>query len=305
MASVRALASQGLIRTAMEEAYFALQFAPTYLPLHIQIGEMLLHDQHLDEAVRKFMLVADLQSVRGETSRAVRTLKRILAISPMDLKVRERLIDLLVAQDKIDVALREYMELADMYYRLAELDKARQTYLTALNLAQRSKNSRNWGVDILLKVADIDLQRLNLRQAVRIYEQIRTIQPDNGVVRLQIVLLNFRLGQDTAALGEVDSFLQLVESSGRRALGIEFLNDLLVEHGSNLALRRRLADLYAREGQIQEAVTQLDVVAGAYMDDGKVMEAINMMETIIALRPSNVDEYKAALEALRKDSLRK
>jgi tetratricopeptide (TPR) repeat protein len=192
-----------------------------------------------------------------------------------------------------------------MYYRLAELDQARQTYLVALNLAQKSPNSRGWGVDILMKVADIDLQRLNLRQAVRIYEQVRTIQPDNAAVRLQIVLLNFRLGQESVALSEVDSFLQLAESSGRRGLGIEFLNDLLIEHASNLTLRKRLADLYAREGLIQDAVTQLDVAAGAYLDQGKVMEAINMMETIIALRPSNVDEYKSALESLRKDSLRK
>ena len=42
MAAVRTLASKGMPRTAMEEAFFALQFAPTYLPLHVQIGEMLL-----------------------------------------------------------------------------------------------------------------------------------------------------------------------------------------------------------------------------------------------------------------------
>jgi tetratricopeptide (TPR) repeat protein len=305
MASVRALAAQGLVRTAMEEAFFALQFAPTYLPLHVQIGEMMLHENHVEEAMRKFMLVADLHAVRGETSRAVRMFKRILFVTPMDIKVRERLIGLLVAQDKIDDALKEYMELADMFYRLAELDKARQTYLTSLNLAQKSKNNRGWGVEILMKVADIDLQRLNLRQAVRIYEQVRTIQPDNAGVRSQIVLLNFRLGQDGIALGEVDAFVQLLESSGKRPLAIEFLNDLLVEHGSNLEMRKRLADLYAREGNIQEAVTQLDVVAGEYHSQGKVMEAINMMETIITLRPSNVEEYRGALETLRKDSLRK
>jgi tetratricopeptide (TPR) repeat protein len=243
--------------------------------------------------------------VRGETGRAVRSLKRILTVAPMDMRVRERLITLLVSQGKVDAALTEYMDLAEMYYRLAELDKARQTYLTALNLAQKSQDNRTWGVDILMKVADIDLQHLNLRQAVRIYEQVRTIQPDNVAVRSQIVLLNLRLGQDAVALGEVDAFLQLAESSGRREMGIEFLNDLLVEHGTNLTLRKRLADLYARSGQVQEAVTQLDVVAGAYLDQGKTLEAINMMETIIALHPTNVEEYKNALQSLRKDSLRK
>jgi tetratricopeptide (TPR) repeat protein len=305
VAHVRDLAQKGLTRTAMEEAFYALQFAPTYLPIHVQIGEILMQDGHLEEAVKKFMTVAELYNARSETSRAVRMFKRILQIAPMDLEVRDRLISLLTAQDKIEEALEEYMELADIYYRLAELEKARQTYMTALKMAQRSRNNRTWGVEILLKVADIDLQRLNLRQAVRIYEQIRTIQPDDPAIRSQIVLLNIRLGQDAVAMGEVDSFISLLESAGRRTQAIDFINDLLVEQGGSLDLRRRLADLYTHEGRTAEAIAQLDAVAEAYMDGGKMLEAINMMETIIALKPANVNDYKTALEELRRSSLRK
>ena len=305
VARVRELAHRGLVDTAMEEAFFALQFAPTYLPIHVQIGELLLQDNHADEAVRKFMTVSELYDARGETNRAARMLKRILQISPMDLAVHERLINLLTGQNKVEESLEEYMELADIYYRLAELEKARQTYMTALKTAQQSKNSRTWGVEILLKVADIDMQRLNLRQAARIFEQIRAIQPDDPVIRSQLVLLNFRLGQDAVALTEVDSFIGLLESAGRRGQAVDFLHDLLVEQGSNLDLRRRLADLYAREGRAPEAVAQLDAVAEAYLDAGKTLEAINMMETIIALRPPNVNDYKTALDELRRNSLRK
>lgn len=305
VARVRELASRGLVRTSMEEALYAIQFAPTYLPIHVQVGELLLQDGHPEEAVRKFLAVAELYNARAETPRAVRMYKRILQISPMDLDVRERLIHLLVSQQKVEEALDEYMELADIYYRLAELDKARQTYMTALNLAKQSHNNRAWGVEILLKVADIDLQRLNLRQAVRIYEQIRTLQPDDATIRSQIVLLNFRLGNDAAALNEVDGFIHLLENNGRRRQALDFINDLLVEQGSNLDLRRRLADLYARESRIPEAVAQLDAVAEAYMDQGKMLEAINMIETIIALKPANVADYRTALEELRRNSLRR
>ena len=153
-------------------------------------------------------------------------------------------------------------------------------------------------------MADIDLQRLNLRQALRIYEQIRTIQPDDPAVRSQMVLLNFRLGQDAAALSEVDSFMNLVEGAGRRKQAIDFLNDLLIEQGGNLDLRRRLADLYAREGRPSDAIAQLDAVAEAYMDNGKMLEAINILEMIIALKPTNLEEYKTALDQLRRTSLR-
>ena len=64
---VRELAGAGMIQTAMEEAFFALQLAPTYLPVHIEIGELLLPKKgRTDEAVRKFMAVADLYNARGE-----------------------------------------------------------------------------------------------------------------------------------------------------------------------------------------------------------------------------------------------
>ncbi len=302
---VRELATQSKTRSAMEEAFFAVQLAPTYLPLHIEIGELLLKEDRKEEAVRKFMAVADLYNARGESARAVRIMRRVLEISPMDLIVRERLIDLLVAQDKVDDALKEYTELAENYYRLAEFDKTRQTYLDALKIAQQSKNNRAWGVEILTKVADIDMQRLNFRQALRIFEQIRTIQPDNVTTRMQVVQLQFRLGQASAAIAEVDSFVTLLESSGRRGRAVEFLNNVLKETDGNVDIRRRLADLHAREGRTDEAVSHLDAVADIYAGQGKMMDAINILETIVALKPNNVEEYKQALAELRRQSLRK
>ena len=302
---VRELSAQGLIQSAMEEAYFALQLAPTYLPVHVEIGELLAKEGREEEAVRKFLTVADLYNARGESARGVRLLRRILEIAPMNLMVRERLVHLLVSQERVEEAMQEYMQLAESHYRLAELEKARQTYLAALKVAQQSKNNRTWGVEILTKVADIDMQRLNFRQAVRIYEQIRTIQPDNLAVRNQVIQLQFRLGQPAAAMAEVDSYVTVLESSGQRSKAIEFLENLLKETGSNLDVRRRLADQLAHVGRVDDAVAQLDAVADAYAGQNKMMEAINILETIISLKPSNVEDYRLALEDLRRQSLRK
>lgn len=305
MAQVRKLAAAGQIRSALEEAMYALQYAPAYLPLHVLIGELLLQLGHPGEAVQKFMVVSELYSVRGEVNRAVRMLRRVSQLMPADLGVRQRIIDLLVAQDKVEEALQEYRNLAELYYHLAEFDKARQTYLDALKVAQKSKDNRAWGVELLLKVADIDLQRLNLRQALRVFEQVRTIQPDNNAVRMQIVNLNFRLGQDQAAMKELDEHLIVLENAGRRKDAIQFILDLLVDHDNRLDLRRRLADLYIRDGQIPEAVSQLDAAADALLTAGKHYEAINLLETIITLNPPNVQEYRAALESLRREMLRR
>ncbi len=305
MEQVRRMAQKGHLRSASEEAFYALQFAPTYLPLHILIADLLMQDGHTQEGVRKFMIVADLYTARGETTRALRMLRRVSQLMPTDLTVRQRIIDMLVAQAKYEEALQEYTNLADLYYRLAELDKARQIYLEALNIAQKSKDSRGWGVNILLKVADIDLQRLNLRQALRSYEHIRTIQPENSLVRSHLVTLNFRLGQEQAAMKELDDYLSYLERNGQRAQGIVFVSDLLVDQSARYDLRRRLADLFIRNNQVPEAVVQLDTAADMLLGANKHLEAINLLETIVSLNPANIDEYKSALEGLRREMLRK
>nr|HMN59608.1 tetratricopeptide repeat protein [Anaerolinea sp.] len=115
----------------------------------------------------------------------------------------------------------------------------------------------------------------------------------------------FRLGQPAAAMAEVDSYVTVLESSGQRSKAIEVLENLLKETGSNLDVRRRLADQLAHVGRVDDAVAQLDAVADAYAGQNKMMEAINILETIISLKPSNVEDYRLALEDLRRQSLRK
>ena len=305
MTQVRKLASSGKIHSALEEALYALQYAPNYMPLHVLIGELLLQEGRTSDAVQKFMIVAELHSVRGETARAVRMLRRISQLQPTDLTVRQRIIDMLVAQGKTEEALTEYTNLADLFYRLADLEKARQVYLDALKLAQKSTENRSWGVDILMKVADIDMQRLNLRQALRVYEQVRTIQPDNAEVRSQIVDLNFRLSQEQVAMKEMDDYIAYLENGGKHTAALQFVTTVLEENSGRLDVRRRLADLYLKRGQTDQAIIQLDAAADALLTSGKHYEAINLLETIVSLNPPNVQEYKSALESLRREMLRK
>jgi tetratricopeptide (TPR) repeat protein len=297
---VRKLAGQNMVRSAMEEAFYALKFAPTYLPTHVQIGELLLQEGRTQDAVSKFLVVAELYSLRGEASQASRLLTRLVKISPMDLSVRQRLIEALTSEGQMEQAIQQTMEMADIYTRLADFDQARQTFLAALKISQLTHTERAWGVEILNKVADIDMQRLDWRQAVRIFEQIRTLEPGDGAARRQLIDLNFRLNQDAAALAELDSFTNHLENNHNRLGAIEFINDLLKEQGNRLDLRQRLAEQYQRDCQVIQAVAVLDAVADEMLDLGQKENALNVMANIIAMNPPNVQDYQKALEKLRK-----
>lgn len=297
---VRQLINQRKYRSAMEEVYSILQTSPTYLPLHVQIGDILLRTGQVQEAVTKFMLTAELYNLRGEVAQAIRLLKRVIQMAPMELKVRNRLIELMVAQGQLEEAIQQHIDLGRVYYHLAELNMARQTYAAALRLSQQAKMEHSRTVELLYKLADIDLQRLDLRQAVRIYEQIRTMEPTDARARHSVIDLYFRLEQNIAALSEVDGFTALLEHSAQRDAAIEFLSELTKEHPESMELSKRLADLYARNGQILQAVERLDLIADALLNEGNRDGAVAMLKAIIALRPANVEDYRRALERLQR-----
>jgi len=296
---VHQLVRAGQLRTAMEEAFQALTYAPSYLPLHSLMGDLLVREEHIPEAIAKFSTVAQAYSVRGEAAQATKILKRIIQLAPMDMKARTKLIDQLVARGQIDDAIREYTELADIYYRLAELDNARKTYTTALHVVQQSNADRQWNVHILQRMADIDMQRLDWKQAIRVYEQIRTIRPDDEGARRSLIGLSLRLGQTSQAGSELESFLSYLESNNKNEQAVPFLEVLLEEHPGNPVLIRSLAQAYYQNKQIDQAVSTLDTLAESLLETGKKDEALTVINQILLMDPPNADQYRQLLMQLQ------
>jgi tetratricopeptide (TPR) repeat protein len=295
MNRINHLARMGSLRSAMDEAYYAMQHAPTYLPLHMLMGDLLVQEKHDTDAIVKYSIVAHAYSVRGEVVQATKLLRRIIQLAPMDLGARSRLIDQLVARGQIDDAVREYLELAAIYCRLAELDMARKTYTTALRVVQQGNASRDWNAHILQRMADIDLQRLDWRQALRVYEQIRTITPDDEFTRKQLVELNLRMAQNDKALIELENYMTHLESQNKNGVAITFVEDMLKEHPDQLLLKRALATLFHHSGRIEEAISLLDGLGETLMQSGNKQGALEVINQIVMMNPPNVEEYRQLL----------
>jgi tetratricopeptide (TPR) repeat protein len=295
---IHQLARMGSLRSAMDEAYEAVQHAPTYLPLHSLMGDLLIQDGRVSDAIAKFTVVAHAYSVRGEVAQATKILRRVIQLAPMDLSARTRLIDQLVARGQVDDAIKEYLELADIYYRLAELDMARKTYTTALRLVQQADADRSWNVHILQRMADIDMQRLDWKQALRVYEQIRTLQPGEQAARKQLIELYLRMGQQAQAAAELESYMSYLDSNGKSADSIPFLEDLVRDQEGEIFFRRLLADRLNRVGRQDEAIHQLDALGESLLQDGKKKEAVEVVNQILLMNPPNAEDYRQLLKQI-------
>ncbi|NMC84529.1 MAG: tetratricopeptide repeat protein [Anaerolineaceae bacterium] len=292
MIHIHQLASEGKYRTAMEEAYHALSYAPLYLPLHVEMAEVLISEGRIMEAVEKFLLVANAYNIRGETLQAINLLRRVTRLAPMDLSVRGMLIDLLKSIGRLDDAIQQYMDLANIYYLLAELDLSRQTYQSALALSQQSSSTRQWAIQILNKLADIELQSLDWKQAIRIFEQLRSLQPQDPAPRATLIDLHLQMGANVAAMSELDSYLKIMAGPENSTKRIHFIEKLLEDRPGEAGLQKRLVEFYLEQGQTPKAIEKLDALAEKLLKEENKANALATIQNIIDLNPPNSAEYQ-------------
>jgi tetratricopeptide (TPR) repeat protein len=280
---------------ALEEAYNAIGFAPDYLPMHRHIGDILWDSGHQEAAIAKYLVVADAYQIRTDIRHAMAIYQRILNLTPMDVQTRLKLIDLYIRHGEIDKALEQYMALADTFYQLAQLDKTREKYQEAMDYVPRAKDSQRWAQQILHKMGDIDMQRIDWRSAIQDYEQVKALVPGDEKARLTLVELRFRCGESARAVNELDELLMHYSTTGRTLKIIPVLEDQTKSRPNEMGLRMRLARAYLGATQTAQAIEQLDALGNLQLQAGLKKEATTTIRGIIALKPPNVAQYRQVL----------
>jgi tetratricopeptide (TPR) repeat protein len=289
---------QGLLYTALEECYAAVSHAPTHLVVHRQLARVLLRMGKTDDAAAKCVAIGDTYRVRAATYQAIEMYDGALGLAPMDTTIRSKLIDLLASDGQIDEALEHYMALADSYYHLAQMDQARAAYEKALQLASKVDRDRRWQVRILHEIGDLDMQRVDWRHAVGVYQQIRDRAPEDQRARLILTELYYRLGRSDLAIAELDHLVGMWRKSGKSERSLTALEELVHGHEDDIPLRTRVAQAYLDAGQTKQALIHLDRLGDLQLDAERYDDARATVEVIIALGPPNVAEYQRLLEQL-------
>lgn len=295
-------ADQGKFDSAVEEAYRAIQLSPHYLAGHIQLAELMVKQERTQIAVNKYLTIGDTYQVRGDPSGAISNYERAVELSPMDLTNRSLLIDMLIEQGRIDRALDHYVVMGDAFYNLAEVEKARDTYLTALRLAPKGSPEKNWRSRLLRAIADIDMQRLDWKRALAAYNELSTSDPDDEAIALTLVDLYYKVNQANSALRQLDRYLVRLVRQGQGEKVESILEDMVEQRPDDAGLADRLTRLYIRQGREQEAINLLDKLGEAQLDAGETQKAIDTINRILQLNPPNATSYRQLLHRLRQSA---
>jgi tetratricopeptide (TPR) repeat protein len=217
----------------------------------------------------------------------------------MDQVVRRNLVELYKSSSQVDEALEQLLELANIHYLMADLEKTHQTYEEALALSRNSRAPRQWVIRILGKMADLEIQSLEFKSAVRIFEQIRSLQPQEIGPRATLIDLNFRLGQANQAMAELDQYLKILESSRQMDKAARFLDELLKDRPDSAALQKRMITFYLSHDQKKTAIEKLDGLAERLLGEGNKEASLAVIQAIIALNPPNALEYQRLYAQLK------
>jgi len=289
---------QGLLTLAMDEAHRAVEFSPSYLPIHLRMAEIMVREGRLRNAVSKYNTIARTYLARGENERARQILTSVLEMAPLDVAVRESLIELLEMEEKWDEALDQYIDLADTHHQLGNFDKSRETYVLAERIALRVNASPDKIVRIKHRIADIDQMRLDTRKAQKIYEEIIQLDPNDERAHRMLVDINYRQGNQVEAIRRLDKLLGLYARQKQVNRITQLLEELVTLYQNDTGLRSRLAAIYRQLGRKHDAIVQLDALGELQLEAGLHKDAATTIRQIITLSPEHVDDYKKLLAQL-------
>ncbi len=290
---------RGMIDLASDEAHYAIERSPDYLPAHRRLADILLKSGRTQDAAAKLNLIAETYLIRGNADKATDLFVQAIDLWPADTSARRRVIDMMRNQGRVAEALHHYKELAELSHRVtADPDQTIAIYQEALDYAQRNGVEPKQLIPILRALADLESQRLNWRKALGYFEHILEADPDLEEAALATVDLHFQLGDTAGGVATLDRYLRRCVSVGKAERIVPVLQDQVRKHPNVIPLRQRLAEVYRQQGRVQEAVAQLDTIGDQLLEAGRLEDAIAVIRRIIALRPPGVEGYIQLLQQL-------
>jgi tetratricopeptide (TPR) repeat protein len=289
---------QGLFTLAMDEAHKAVEYSPYYLPVHVRMAEIMMREGRVRQAINKYNMVARSYLVRDEKERAASILTEVLEMAPLDISVRQSLIELLESEGRLDEALDQYVELARTYNQMGNFDMSRETY----NLAERIGKKINAPVSKLVmikhRIAEVDELRADMRRVQKAYEDIIEMSPTDELAYRKLVDLYFAQGNQVEATRKLDQLLEIYVKSRQINRILQVLEELVKHYPKDMGVRSRLSGIYARLNRNPEAIEQLDALGELQLEAGLHRDAVSTIRQIIKLKPENINDYKRLLAQL-------
>ena len=193
---------------------------------------------------------------------------------------------------------RKILESAQKHLQRGALDKALEDYRTLLKADPHDSN-------VLLKVGDLYLKQgkrdeainayLRVAQAftrdgfdakaVALYKQISRLDPKRHDVSVPLADLYARMGLVPDAIASLQAAADAAYRAGDKDGALELLRRMAALDPANTQNRLKVAELFAKEKRVEEAVAEYQAVADELERRGEEEERIKVLERMLASDP--------------------
>lgn len=128
-------------------------------------------------------------------------------------------------------------------------------------------------IDQRLRLVDILCKKSRQQDALRVIQNLLTIQPENINIRMKLILIFKQLGRREAVVQESLNLARLLIDVGKGEQSIQLLLKAQEEDPDNIKIALELAQMYVSYGHIQEGANQYRRIANKSLSEQKFEEA--------------------------------
>ncbi len=292
--AVKRYGEEKLYSNAIAVCRKMLRLDPDYLYSLRLLGELFLEQGFESEASNYFLELASKLIARGDLTRAVEALKRVIEFAPTSVKVREQLAEVYLSLGLNDEARSELVAASDLYARSGDKKIAEQLKVRAKELGgwdEPQADVKIGGTSDRIEIVhrriglahhvplDIDEVLASFQNEIRkaIGEEDYQSHYDLGISYLDLGLYDEALKEFSIARKHPKLTLRCIELAGRcfmekgdYELAVEELTSGLELQGYSdeeyLGLRYDLAMAFEKLGNYDEAAANYEAVCRSHPD---------------------------------------
>ncbi len=186
-----------------------------------------------------------------------------------------------LAKGQIDKAIAEWEKLIKEYPDGNSFNTVGDLYL--------KKGDKNKAVDSFHKAANLFLHEGFSLKALAIYKKILNVNPTDPDAHFSLGELSEEKGLTTDAMKYFLAAAESLSKEGKKEKLIKVYDKVFSISPTNIPLRNKVAEIYANEGLISEAVKQYLQIAMLYAEEGEIEKSIGYYQKVLNFQHLNRD----------------
>jgi len=301
-----------------------LNIIPDQVDIFILMGKLNAERGMLGNANESYLAAAAYFSKHGQRGKALEVYKTLCNLNPDNIALAQKLAELYMSEGFETEGIGKFIELAE---KMAQEGKLKDAHDFLDRIGRRGEGR----YDYLEVSALLDFKAGRIPEAIKKYEEARTLDPNNNQAaaylgeaymragkyedaeaiynsllekepyneqyRKNLADIHIKTGNYSAAWEENRSIVEHLINKNDTHKAETVLKEFIGHNPQSIEARQFLADIYSKAGRDKETASLHKEMAGLYSRAGQQETAANIYNKLLEADPGNED-IKAALASL-------